>query len=182
MPNFNQKFLLYVDACMDGLGAALHQTQIFMDKPVEGPICFISRKLRYSEKRYGASQLECLCLVWALEKLHYYLDGSVFDVINDCTALKSLLNMKTANRHMLRWQLAIQEYRGNMTIIHREGILHKNADGLSRWALPNDSSNPACDPEDIERETCLSKELVLLICQMTSLKKLKPVIRTALTV
>ncbi|MBW0507194.1 hypothetical protein O181_046909 [Austropuccinia psidii MF-1] len=28
------------------------------------------------EARYGASQMECLCLVWALEKLHYYLDGS----------------------------------------------------------------------------------------------------------
>ena len=100
MPKFEHKFLLYVDACMDGLGAALHQTQIVMDKPVEGPICFISRQLKDSEKRYGASQLECLCLVWALEKLHYYLDGSVFDVITDCTALKSLLNMQTANRHM----------------------------------------------------------------------------------
>ena len=49
---------------------------------------------------------------------------------------------------MLRWQIAIQEYRGNMTIIHRDGNIHKNADGLSRWALPNDPSNPAYDPED----------------------------------
>ncbi|MBW0587482.1 hypothetical protein O181_127197 [Austropuccinia psidii MF-1] len=28
--------------------------------------------------------------------------------------------MKTTNRHMLRWQIAIQEYRGNMTIIYKE--------------------------------------------------------------
>ncbi|MBW0577040.1 hypothetical protein O181_116755, partial [Austropuccinia psidii MF-1] len=40
----------------------------------------------------------------------------VFEVITDCNAVKSLLNMKTPNRHMLRWQIAIQEYRGNMTI------------------------------------------------------------------
>jgi hypothetical protein len=88
MPEFQKPFILYVDASMEGLGAALHQLQIIKDMPVEGPICFISRQLNNSERRYGASQLECLCLVWALEKLHYYLDGSVFEVITDCTALK----------------------------------------------------------------------------------------------
>jgi hypothetical protein len=56
--------------------------------------------------------------------------------------------MKTPNRHMLRWQISIQEYRGNMTIQHRDGNIHKNADGLSRWALPNDPSNPEYDPEE----------------------------------
>jgi hypothetical protein len=35
-----------------------------------------------------------------------------------------------------------------MTIIHRAGNIHKNADGLSRWALPNTSDNPAYDPDD----------------------------------
>jgi hypothetical protein len=32
---------------------------------------------------------------------------------------------------MLRWQISIQEYRGNMTIQNRGGKIHKNADGLS---------------------------------------------------
>ncbi|MBW0577517.1 hypothetical protein O181_117232 [Austropuccinia psidii MF-1] len=44
---------------------------------------------------------------------------------------------------MLRWQIAIQEYRGNMTIFHKDGNVHRNADGLSRWPLPNDIYNPA---------------------------------------
>ncbi|MBW0577193.1 hypothetical protein O181_116908 [Austropuccinia psidii MF-1] len=47
---------------------------------------------------------------------------------------------------MLRWQIAIQEYRGNMTIVHKAGNIHKNADGLSRWALPNTPENPAYVP------------------------------------
>ncbi|MBW0487181.1 hypothetical protein O181_026896 [Austropuccinia psidii MF-1] len=55
--------------------------------------------------------------------------------------------MKTTNRHMLRWQIPIQEYRGNMTIIYKEGKSHKNSDGLSRWPLDNFKSNPAYDPE-----------------------------------
>ncbi|MBW0503936.1 hypothetical protein O181_043651 [Austropuccinia psidii MF-1] len=51
--------------------------------------------------------------------------------------------MKTPNRHIFRWQIAIQEYRGNMTIAHKAGNIHKNADGLSRWELANSSDNPA---------------------------------------
>ncbi|MBW0484059.1 hypothetical protein O181_023774 [Austropuccinia psidii MF-1] len=55
--------------------------------------------------------------------------------------------MKTTNRHMLMWQIAIQEYRGNMAIIYKEVKGHTNADGLSRWPLDNVKSNPAYDPE-----------------------------------
>ncbi|MBW0576577.1 hypothetical protein O181_116292 [Austropuccinia psidii MF-1] len=66
IPDFKLPFKLYIDSSGDGLGAALHQVQIINDKPVEGPICFISRKIIPTEARYGASQMECLCLVWAL--------------------------------------------------------------------------------------------------------------------
>ncbi|KAK4698583.1 hypothetical protein P7C70_g7691, partial [Phenoliferia sp. Uapishka_3] len=144
-PDFTKPFRLYVDASADGLGAVLQQMQTIDDKPLEVVICFISRQLRGAENRYGATQLEALGLVWALEKLYVFLDGSFFEVITDCIAIRSLLDMKTPNRHMLRWQLAIQEYRGRMTILHREGRVHLNADGMSRMALPNDASNPAAD-------------------------------------
>ncbi|MBW0478855.1 hypothetical protein O181_018570 [Austropuccinia psidii MF-1] len=87
--------------------------------------------------------MECLCLVWALEILNYHLDGSAFRAITDCNAMKSHLNMKAPNRHMLRWQIAIQEYRGNMNIVYKAGKMHKNADGLSRRALANTPDNPA---------------------------------------
>ncbi|MBW0507503.1 hypothetical protein O181_047218 [Austropuccinia psidii MF-1] len=112
MPDWKLPFKLYIDPCGEGLGAALHQTQIINDKPVEGPIFFISRQIKTTEARYGASQMEFLCLV-----------------------------------HMLRWQISIQEYRENMTIAHKSGNIHKNADGLSRWALANTPENPAWVPE-----------------------------------
>ncbi|MBW0487281.1 hypothetical protein O181_026996 [Austropuccinia psidii MF-1] len=106
---FELPFKLYIDAaCSQGLGAALHQRPIVDGETREGVICYISRQLKDSESRYGATQTECLCLVWALEKLHYYLEGEVFEVYTDCTGLKLLLNMNTTNRHMLRWQIAIQ--------------------------------------------------------------------------
>ncbi|MBW0516549.1 hypothetical protein O181_056264 [Austropuccinia psidii MF-1] len=57
MPDWKLPFKLYIDACGEGLGAALHQTQIINDKPVEGPIRFISRQIKETEARYGASQM-----------------------------------------------------------------------------------------------------------------------------
>ncbi|MBW0463990.1 hypothetical protein O181_003705 [Austropuccinia psidii MF-1] len=51
---------------------------------------------------------------------------------------------------MLRWQIAIQEYRGNMTIVHKSVNIHKNSDGLSRWESPNKPDNPAYVPVNAE--------------------------------
>ncbi|MBW0571028.1 hypothetical protein O181_110743 [Austropuccinia psidii MF-1] len=90
IPDFKLPFKLYIYASGDGLAAALHQVHIINDKPVEVPICFLSRRIKPPEARYGASQMECLCLVWALEKLNYFLEGCVFKVITDCITVKSL--------------------------------------------------------------------------------------------
>ncbi|MBW0589551.1 hypothetical protein O181_129266 [Austropuccinia psidii MF-1] len=55
--DFKLPFKLYIDASGDGLGAALHQVQIINDKPVQGPICSISRQIKPTEARNGASQM-----------------------------------------------------------------------------------------------------------------------------
>ncbi|MBW0467398.1 hypothetical protein O181_007113 [Austropuccinia psidii MF-1] len=152
IPDFKLPFNIYIDASGDGLGAELHQVQIINDKPVVGPICFISRKIKPTEARYGESQMDFLCLVWGLEKLRYFLEGCVFELITHFTTVKSLFNMKTPSRHILRWQIAIQEYRGNMTIIH------KNEYGLRRWPLPNNIDNPAHVPEEASLQISIEGE------------------------
>ncbi|MBW0522311.1 hypothetical protein O181_062026 [Austropuccinia psidii MF-1] len=45
---------------------------------------------------------------------------------------------------------SIQEYRANMTIVHKAGKIHKNADEISRWALANTPDNPAYAPLEAE--------------------------------
>ncbi|MBW0479247.1 hypothetical protein O181_018962 [Austropuccinia psidii MF-1] len=57
---------------------------------------------------------------------------------------------------MLRWLIAIQEYRVNMTIVHKAENINKNSDGLNRWALANTPDNPAYVP--LEAETQLPIE------------------------
>ncbi|MBW0539486.1 hypothetical protein O181_079201 [Austropuccinia psidii MF-1] len=102
MPDFKLPFKLDIDASVDGLGAALHQVKIINDKAMEGPICFISRKIKPTEDRYGASEMEFSFLGCSLEQLNSFLEGCVFEVITYLTAVKSLFNMKAPNRHMLR--------------------------------------------------------------------------------
>ncbi|MBW0516707.1 hypothetical protein O181_056422 [Austropuccinia psidii MF-1] len=120
MTDWKIPFMLYIDACGECLGAALHQFQIVNDKPY-----FISRQIKPT-------------------------DTSLFEVITDCNAVKSLLNMKTPNRHMSRWKISIQEYRVNMTIVDKYGNIHNNADGFSRWELPNTPEKPSYVPSSAE--------------------------------
>ncbi|MBW0521122.1 hypothetical protein O181_060837 [Austropuccinia psidii MF-1] len=148
MPDFKLPFKLYIDSSGDGLGAALNQVKILNEKPVEGLLCFISRRIKPTEARYGESQIEFFCHVCALEKLNYFIEGCVFELITYFKAVKSLLNMKKSNSHMLIWQKAIQEYRGNMTILHKDGNIHKCLDVLSRLPLPNDIYNRDYVPEE----------------------------------
>ncbi|MBW0585206.1 hypothetical protein O181_124921 [Austropuccinia psidii MF-1] len=51
---------------------------------------------------------------------------------------------------MLRFQIAIQGYRVNMTIAHKAENIHKIAEGLGRWELANTTDNPAYVPLEAE--------------------------------
>ncbi|MBW0483086.1 hypothetical protein O181_022801 [Austropuccinia psidii MF-1] len=56
--------------------------------------------------------------------------------------------MKKPNGKILRWNTAIHKYRGNITIVLKSENIHKNADGLDRWALANTPENPAWVPQE----------------------------------
>ncbi|MBW0487636.1 hypothetical protein O181_027351 [Austropuccinia psidii MF-1] len=58
VPDFKLPFKLYIDASEDGLGAALNQFQSISDKPVEGPICFISSQIKPTESYSLSGSLE----------------------------------------------------------------------------------------------------------------------------
>ncbi|MBW0478027.1 hypothetical protein O181_017742 [Austropuccinia psidii MF-1] len=66
LPEFELPFKLYiVSAFIQGLGAVPHQQQLVDGELRDGLIFYIYRKLKDSEGRYGATQTECLFLVWA---------------------------------------------------------------------------------------------------------------------
>ncbi|MBW0490262.1 hypothetical protein O181_029977 [Austropuccinia psidii MF-1] len=56
MPDWKLPLKLYIDACGEGLGAALHQTQIINDKPVEGKFASFEEKLSQKKKDMGKAK------------------------------------------------------------------------------------------------------------------------------
>jgi hypothetical protein len=128
-PDYSKPFVLHTDASTVGLGAVLSQID---EQQREHPILFLSRSLTDAEKNYGATELECLAIIWAVRKLHPYLDGSQFSLITDHSALQWLFDYSGSNKRLIRWTMDLQPYRPNMTIRYKPGRVHSNADPLSR--------------------------------------------------
>jgi hypothetical protein len=125
-PNFDLPFVLQTDASGYGIGGVLSQT----DEGGEHVICYLSRTLSSCEKKYSTTERECLAVIWAIEKLRPYLEGSVFSVITDHHSLVWLNNLKDPQGRLARWAVRLQQF--NFTITHRKGKDHVVPDYLSR--------------------------------------------------
>lgn len=101
LPEFDKPFILYTDARFIGLLAAFHQKHVIKNKEFELTFFWISSSLRNAELEYGATMLESLAVVWALEKLDYYLEGKTCEIVTDLQAVTILLGSKTPNRHAM---------------------------------------------------------------------------------
>ena len=78
--------MITTDASTKGLGATLWQEQ--PDGKLK-PICFASRFLSDTEKKYAMNELELLVVVWGLEHFRLYIYGTV-KLFTDHQALESL--------------------------------------------------------------------------------------------
>ena len=133
VPDYDLPFIIQTDASYKGIGAVLSQKAKSDNK--EHPIAFRSRTLNDAEVNYSVPELECLAIVWAVEKFQPFIVMSKFEIYTDQRALKWLLTMlDSSNRRLARWALKLSEHSFN--IYHREGRLNGNADTLSRLPEP----------------------------------------------
>ena len=135
-PDFSRPFVLHTDASTVGLGALLCQAYDGKERIVQ---C-ASRALADSERNYTVSELECLALIYAIEKFHPYLHGDRFRVYTDHAALQFLQTSKISTGRLARWKLILQQY--DMEIVHRSGKHNSDADALSRHPLPLSEGGP----------------------------------------
>lgn len=125
-PDFSLPFVIQTDASSYGLGAVLTQSTTDGEKVV----CYLSRSLSRLERRYTTTELECLAVLWAIEKLRSYVEGSHFTVVTDHHSLCWLHNLKDPCGRLARWAIRLQQY--DFKIIHRKGRDHHVPDTLSR--------------------------------------------------
>src|SRR5947207_1198521 len=124
-PNFDDPFVIYTDASINGLGAVLSQKR----EGKEIVITYASRSTNKAEANYSITDLECLAVVWAIRHFHHYL-ANHFTVVTDHSALKWLQTSKMPKGRRARWIMELQQH--NFTIEHRSGKTNANADALSR--------------------------------------------------
>lgn len=141
-PDFEKPFTLQTDASAYGLGAVLTQ----QSSEGEHVICFLSRSLNKAERNYSTTERECLAVIWAVEKLRHFLEGSHFTVVTDHSSLTWLLHkVKDATGKLARWALRLQPY--DFSIVHRKGRENVVPDFLSR-SVPIVNSVHVSSPVD----------------------------------
>ncbi|KAK9687873.1 Reverse transcriptase (RNA-dependent DNA polymerase) [Popillia japonica] len=133
-PDFSLPFTIQTDASAFGLGAVLTQ-----EHPEQGErvICYLSRSLSRQERNFSTTERECLAVLWSIDKLRPYVEGSHFKVITDHWSLRWLNNLKNPTGRLARWSLQLQQY--SFDVVHRKGKDHAVPDMLSRSVLIVDS-------------------------------------------
>ena len=125
-PNYKAEFILSTDASYNGFGAILSQ---IADDKKEHPIAYTSKSLKKEEVNYGATELECATIVWAIEHFYKYFGTNHFILVTNHSALQWLKSSQPKGR-LGRWMMKLQPYR--FTVIHKPGRKHSNVDALSR--------------------------------------------------
>jgi hypothetical protein len=131
-PDFQLHFFVATDASTTGIAAMLFQEPKPGDRRY---IAFIARALRDAERNYSATKLELLAIVFALERLRYYLWGRHFTLYTDHKPLSFLFSQRTTNRMMETWFDILMEFR--FDIIHLPGLQNFLPDALSRLFQPS---------------------------------------------
>ena len=132
-PDFDLSFTLFTDASACAIGCSLTQIQ----DGNERVITYCSRTLSSAERNYSVTELECLAIIWGIEKNRQYLEGTEFKVVTDHSCLKWLLNLKNPSGRLARWILRLQPYR--FSVEYRKGKFNCVADALSRIVSPFES-------------------------------------------
>ena len=137
------------DASQHGLGAALFEIQA---DDTRRPICFASRSLSDTEKRYAVIEKEALGAVWACEKLEQYIYG-----IHDLTLevdhkplvpLFTTTDLDKIPPRVLRFRLRLMKY--SPTVKYVPGAHHLIADTLSRATYSHTDDSDRLLTDEVE--------------------------------
>jgi hypothetical protein len=119
--NPNEYFVVYTDACKEGLGGVLTQN--------EHVIGYESIKIKEHERNYSTHDLELASIVHALRMWRHYLMGKKFKLMTYHIGLRYLFEQPTSNARKTRWLEFLSEYDFDIKLI--KGKENNVTDALS---------------------------------------------------
>jgi len=122
LPDFEQTFCIYTDACATGVGAVLMQNG--------HPLAFLSKALGPRNQGLSTYEKEYLALIMAIEQWRSYLQLAEFIIYTDHKSLDQLneQRLNTVWQQRVYTKLAGLQYK----IIYKKGVENGAADALSR--------------------------------------------------
>ena len=120
------KFIVDTDASDTAIGAVLSQ----MQEGEERVISYGSFVLTPTQRKYCTTRKELLAVVRFTRQYRHYLLGRQFFVRTDHSSLTWLMRFRNVEGQLARWLEELSQF--DMTVSHRPGSRHQNADGLSR--------------------------------------------------
>lgn len=127
-PNFGQPFIIETDSSDSAIGAVLVQNQEGERKT----IVYFSKKLSSTQKRYSATERECLAVLLSIEHFKHFVEGYQFIVQTDAMSLTFLQTMSIESKspRIARWALKLAKY--DILLQYKKGAENIPADALSR--------------------------------------------------
>ena len=130
MPDFEKPFVLYADACHEGLGAVL--CQVDENKRCR-PNAYYSRKLTNRQRKYAIGEKELMAIVFSMEHFKIYLYGREFIVRTDHRPLQWLKELDNPSTRLARWLIIVRQFDFKIEFI--DGHKNAAADALSRFFI-----------------------------------------------
>ena len=122
----NRPCILDTDSSDVSYGSVISQ----VIEGTERPIAYFSRVMTQSQQNYCATRRELLAVIASLQHFRHYLLNVPVILRTDHFSLKWLRTFKRPEGILARWLETLSEFQ--ITIEHRPGRVHSNADGLSR--------------------------------------------------
>ena len=128
-PDFDNPFILSIDASDRGIGAILEQRD---SDGVKHPVAYFSKKLTKCQSKYSTIEEEALALIISLQHFEVYLSmgNRLIEVWTDHNPLLFIHRFKNKNQRLTRWSLYLQEW--NLVVKHVRGVENVLPDILSR--------------------------------------------------
>ena len=102
-PVWGSSFVLHTDASAAGAGAALTQD----NDGAERVVAYTSHRWSRTDARRGATERECMAVLWAVVHFGPFLASRQFTLFTDCSALTWLFRSHDLGPTLYRWALRL---------------------------------------------------------------------------